>query len=98
MPKILPPPISLSLTVEAVLARGLSFITEANTPDVYERSRNMLNFISTKRIGEHINVGFKIKNLLNVDFLHEFDHSRHSFIYEGYREGTSFEFSLGYSL
>lgn len=76
----------------------LSFITEANTPDVYERSRNMLNFISTKKIGEHLNLGLKIKNILNVDFLHEFDHSKHSFIYEGYREGTSFELSIGYSL
>jgi len=76
----------------------LSFITEANTPDVYERPRNMLNFISTKKVGEHLNVGLKIKNILNVDFLHEFDHNRYNFIYEGYREGTSFELSIGYSL
>ena len=76
----------------------LSFITEANTPDVYEQSRNMLNFISSKRLGKHLNVGVKVKNILNVDFLYEFDHSRHSFIYEGYREGTSFELSIGYSL
>lgn len=76
----------------------LSFITEANTPDVYERSRNMLNFISSKKIGKHLNVGVKVRNILNVDFLHEFDHNKHSFIYEGYNEGTSFEISLGYSL
>jgi TonB-dependent receptor len=81
-----------------VFGPRLSFITEANTPDVYERSRNMLNFISSKKVGKHLNVGVKVKNILNVDFLHEFDHSRHSFIYEGYREGTSFELSLGYSL
>lgn len=76
----------------------LSFITDANTPDVYERPRNMLNFISSKRVGKHLRLGIKIKNILNVDFLQEFDHNKYSFIYEGYREGTSFEFNIGYSL
>ncbi len=81
-----------------VFGPRLSFITEANTPDVYERPRNMFNFISTKKLGEHLNVGLKVKNILNVDFLHEFDHNRYNFIYERYREGTSFEISIGYSL
>ena len=81
-----------------VFGPRLSFITEANTPDVYERPRNTLNFISTKKIGKHLNLGIKIKNILNVDFLHEFNHDKYNFIYEGYKEGTSFELSIGYSL
>ncbi len=81
-----------------VFGPRLSFITEANTPDVYESPRNMLNFISSKRVGKHLSLGIKIKNILNVGFLQKFDNTKYNFIYEGYREGTSFEFSIGYSL
>ena len=81
-----------------VFGPRLSYITEANTPDVYEQPRHMMNFISTKRLGEHVSVGLKIRNILNAAFLQEFDNDRLSFIYERYREGTSFEISIGYSL
>ncbi|MCG8308616.1 MAG: outer membrane beta-barrel protein [Cytophagales bacterium] len=81
-----------------VFGPRLSFVTEANTPDVYEKPRDMLNFISSKRFGEHVSVGLKIKNILNARFLQEFDNDQFNYLYEGYRVGTSFELSIGYSL
>ncbi len=74
----------------------LSYVTDALTPDVYEQSRPMMNFVSSKRFGEHLVVGLKVKNLLNVLYLQEFENEKYSFVYESYRSGTSIEASLGF--
>ncbi len=76
----------------------LSYITDPLTPDVYQQPIPMLNFISTKRFGNHIQVSFKAKNLLNSLFQQKYDTGKYNYIYESYRTGSLFELSLGMRL
>jgi len=80
-----------------IFGERLAFVTGALDPDVYEQPRPSLNFVSTKRFGEHISLGFKAMNLLNMTFEKTFDFPG-EFIYESYTIGTTFELSLTYGI
>ena len=80
-----------------IFGERLAFITGALDPDVYEQPRPSLNFVSTKRFGDHISLGFKAMNLLNMTFEKKFDFPG-DFIYESYTLGTTFELSLTYGI
>ena len=76
----------------------LAFVTGALDPDVYEKPRPSLNFVSNKRVSDHFTVGFKALNLLDMTFKKEFDDDRGVFNYENYKIGQSFTLSLSYML
>jgi TonB-dependent receptor len=46
-----------------IFGERLAFVTGALDPDVYEKPRPSLNFVSNKRINDHFTVGFKALNL-----------------------------------
>ncbi len=74
----------------------LAFVTDALTPDVYEQSRPILNFVSKKQVGEHISLGFKATNLLNPKFLKEYDFQSND-IFQSFTRGQTFSISVSYS-
>ena len=72
-------------------------MTGALDPDVYEQPRPSLNFVSTRQLNEHLNLGVKVMNILNMEFLHEYDFNG-EFVFQSFRRGTNFNVSLSYSL
>ncbi len=81
-----------------IFGERLAFVTGALDPDVFEKPRPSLNFVSNKALTEHWSLGFKAINLLDMTFKKEFDDDRGVFNYENYRIGRSFTFSLSYAL
>lgn len=76
----------------------LSYVTDPLTPDVYQQPMPMLNFISTKHFGQHVQVTFTAKNILNSLIQQRYDTKRYNYLYESYRMGSLFELSLGFTL
>jgi TonB-dependent receptor len=75
----------------------LAFQTGALDPDVYEQPRPSLNFVSNKEIGEKFSLKFRASNLLNMEYLKEFDFAE-SPIYESLQYGTTFSLGLTYNM
>jgi hypothetical protein len=67
------------------------------TPDVYQQPIPMLIFISTKHFGQHGQITFKVKNILNTLFQEKYDTDRYNYVYESYRTGSLFDLSVGYT-
>ena len=80
-----------------IFGERLSYVTGALDPDVYEQPRPSLNFVSTRQLNEHLNLGVKVMNILNMEFLHEYDFNG-EFVFQSFRRGTNFNVSLSYSL
>lgn len=76
----------------------LAFVTDALDPDVYERSRPSLNFVSSKKVNDHWSISFKANNLFNMNYLKTYDREGGDYIFESFRRGRSFNISLSYSL
>ncbi len=81
-----------------IFGERLAFVTGALDPDVFEKPRPSLNFVSQKRLNEHWTLGIKATNLLDMEFNKEFDDDRGEFTFESYRIGRSFSWSLAYNL
>jgi outer membrane receptor protein involved in Fe transport len=81
-----------------IFGERLAFVTGALDPDVFEKPRPSLNFVSNKRINDHWTLGFKAINILDMTFKKEFDDDRGVFNYENYQIGRSFNVSLAYGL
>jgi hypothetical protein len=56
-----------------------------------------LNFVSNKEIGEKFSLKFRASNLLNMEYLKEFDFAE-SPIYESLQYGTTFSLGLTYNM
>ena len=80
-----------------IFGERLSYVTDALDPDVYEQPRPSLNFISTRQLNDHLNLGIKVTNILNMEFLKEYDFDG-EFVFQSFRRGTNFNVSLSYSL
>jgi TonB-dependent receptor len=81
-----------------IFGERLAFVTGALDPDVYEKPRPSLNFVSNKRTNDQFTVGFKALNLLDMTFKKEFDDDRGVYNFENYQIGRSFTASLSYTL
>ena len=77
--------------------KRLAFISKLNTPDVYEQGRGTLNFVSTKKFGDHLSVSFKASNLLDPEFKRTYK-GYENYINQSFRKGRSFSLSLSYKL
>ena len=81
-----------------IFGERLAFVTGALDPDVFEKPRPSLNFVSNKTISEHWSLGFKAINILNMKYTKEFDDDRGVFNFENYQVGASFSLSLTYAM
>ena len=75
----------------------LANIGRNGTPDVYNRSRNSLDFTLAKRIGD-LSLAFNAKNLLNAAYVQSSTFKGREFIYNSYNRGIDIGLSLSYSL
>ena len=80
-----------------VFGERLAFQSGALDPDVYERSRPSLNFVSNKQFEEKLSVKLKVTNILNSDFLKEYDFNGQP-TYESFQLGTTFSVGLNYKM
>ena len=74
----------------------LTFITGALDPDVYERSRPSLDFITSKKFNR-VTLGFFIQNILDMEYKKSFDFTG-DYIYESFRKNRSYEINLKYRI
>lgn len=83
-----------------IWGRRLSYQTPAQVPDVYEVSRPSLDFSTSKQIGEHFSVSFKVMNILDMEFRQEFDFDVEGVdnAYRSYRIGRTFSLGITYSI
>jgi len=81
-----------------VFGDRLSEVTGDATPDVYEDSRGMLDFILTQRVYRTLNLKFAAKNLLDssIRFFHEYKGV--GYARKEYKLGRTFSFGLSYEM
>jgi len=81
-----------------VFGDRLAEVSIGGTPDVFERSRPVLDFTASQNVFTNFNIKLSIKNILNSPYklTHEFKGSE--FIRTEYKSGTSFSFGIGYNL
>jgi len=81
-----------------VFGDRLAEVSIGGTPDVFERSRPMLDFTLSQSVYSNFNVKLTVKNILNSPYklTHEFKGSE--YVRTEYKTGTSFSLGIGYSL
>ncbi|MEI7594731.1 MAG: carboxypeptidase-like regulatory domain-containing protein [Bacteroidota bacterium] len=73
---------------------GVSFL-----PDIYELPRNMIDFKISKTIGKHFNASLKIQDLLSTSITRSYIYdNKEILIFDQYKYGTTYVFSLSYKL
>ena len=75
----------------------LAFQSGALDPDVYEQSRPSLNFVSSKQLGNHWSLKFNATNLLNMEYLKEYDFAG-SPVFESFKLGTTVSLGVSYKM
>jgi len=74
----------------------ISAISVGGTPNIYERSRPMANFVVSKRIGERFTAKAIADNIFNPEYKHSHEYKGEEFIYSSYKLGRTFGLSLTY--
>ncbi len=75
----------------------LSIIGREGTPDYFERARNMLDVVASKRF-EKVTIGLSAKNLLNATWLISNEFKGNEYVFDEFQRGVSFGLSLSYEL
>lgn len=95
---------SLSLFYN-VFGRRFAINNDYPTPDIYEESRQQLDFMVAQPVLDYINIKFSAKNLLNEDvkFLYDTDESNaedkdEEHPYKVYSKGVSLGLSVSYTI
>lgn len=80
-----------------VQGKTLQYVGISDRPDVYSRPFHSLNLTASKRIGERIDIGLKVDNILGQKKELYYDSFKSSNpIYSSKYSGRSFSLSLGY--
>lgn len=66
------------------------------TPDIYEEPIPLLNFKISKRIGDHYQISFTARNLLNAENRKTQNFNDISYLAEGFRIGSTFGINFTY--
>ena len=81
-----------------VFGDRLAEVSIGGTPDVFERSRPMLDFMVSQNVFSNFNVKFSVKNILNSSYKLTHEFKGNEYIRTEYKTGTSFSLGIGYSL
>ena len=81
-----------------VFGDRLAEVSIGGTPDVFERSRPMLDFTASQNVFERFNIKLNVKNILNSAYklTHEFKGAE--YVRTEYKTGTTISVGVGYSL
>ncbi|MFO7446376.1 MAG: TonB-dependent receptor [Ignavibacteriaceae bacterium] len=81
-----------------VFGDRLAEISIGGTPDVFERSRPMLDFTVSQSVFSNFNLKFSAKNILNSPYKLSHEFKGNEYIRAEYKTGTSVSIGIGYSL
>jgi TonB-dependent receptor len=81
-----------------VFGDRLAEISIGGTPDIFERSRPMLDFIASQNLLGNFNLRLSVKNILNSAYKLTHEFKGNEFIRTEYKTGTSISLGVGYSL
>lgn len=76
----------------------LTAVSFGATPNVYERSYTTLDFLTSKTIGQSIELSFSLKNILNPDIVDSQEFKDQEFINSSFKRGRSFSLGVKYKL
>ncbi len=76
----------------------LAIVSDPPLPNIFELPRQLLDVKISKSIGNHFNLNFKARNLLNSEILRAYEYDNWSLIYDSYRYGRDYRISLSYDL
>lgn len=92
---------SLSLFYN-VFGRRLAYNSEGATPDVYEKSRHQLDFISSQRLLGGTTFKLSVKNILNQNYELEYDNAEEKYVqdylYRWYPIGVGYNIGVSYHI
>jgi TonB-dependent receptor len=81
-----------------VFGKRLSEVTLGVTPDVYEQSREILDFTLSQQIGYGFKVKFSAKNILDSKIKKSIEFKDKEFIYHQYSTGRNFSLGVSFSI
>lgn len=76
----------------------ITLITQGGTPNVYQEPIPMLDFNASKTVGRSWVVGVSANNILNAIDERTYSFSGESYVFQGFRPGTTFSLSLKYKI
>ncbi|MBN2365010.1 MAG: TonB-dependent receptor [Calditrichaeota bacterium] len=81
-----------------VFGDRLSDVTSDATPDVYEKSRDILNFIASQKLFAGLSMQLKARNILNssIRFVHEYKGVE--YVRKEYKIGREFSIGISYDM
>ena len=77
-------------------APRLSSVSTRGTPDIYESTWGMLNFVFKKQFGEHFSGSFTAKNLLNTPYMKTYTYKGDEYFASYYQLGRTYSLTLTY--
>lgn len=77
-------------------APRLSEVSDKGTPDIYESTKGMVNFVFKKQFGEHFSGSFTAKNLLNTPYMKTYTYKNETYYSSYYQLGRTYSFTLTY--
>ncbi len=81
-----------------VFGERLSVVSIGGTPDVYEQPAHLLNFTSSYTFAKHLQLSFKVKNILDSRLEKTQLFNGQNYIYSAYTRGREFSLGLKYDL
>ncbi|MCF6357351.1 MAG: TonB-dependent receptor, partial [Draconibacterium sp.] len=80
-----------------VWGKRLTFVSQGRVPDVYEKSRHLVDFTLTKGIGKKWMITIKGQNLLNPNYKQTHNFNGEEFVFSQYAVGRTYSFGVRYS-
>ncbi len=81
-----------------VFGDRLAEISIGGTPDIFEKSKPMLDFVASQNLFTNFNLRLSIKNILNSAYKLTHEYKGAEYIRAEYKSGTSISLGIGYSL
>jgi len=80
-----------------VFGKRLVITSQGALSDIYEQSRQALNFVLAKRISEKFKISFKAQNLLNPETKLSHEFRGEEYVYSSFRTGRRVSLGLNYT-
>ncbi|PCJ81928.1 MAG: hypothetical protein COA49_02900 [Bacteroidetes bacterium] len=81
-----------------VFGKRLAAIGLKGLPDIYDQPRGMLNLSITKSFKKHLNLKFRINNILNAEYLTLQTFKENTYLNESHKLGSTYSLSLSYTI
>jgi len=76
----------------------LSAVTLGVTPNIFERSYASLDFLNSKKIGDHFEISFSVSNILDPEIVQSHEFKGDEFVTSSFKRGRAVKFGVKYKL